>query len=184
MTAVTVPWTGTDIDIAVKLVPALMQHALAHQGVTITGAGLLALARKVHPRDAILGRALPLGLAPKLACVAAFCRQHGYPDLSSLVAPGPVDAALASHDWAGALAGSGAQLAAFAKAAHAAVPARFKERAERPADVAWYAYFRSHRAACDAVSADGKKEIINLIMAGLDPESALARVLAAQAAHS
>jgi hypothetical protein len=61
------------------------------------------------------------------------------------------------------------------------VPARFKPRKERPADVAWYAYFCSHRAACAKVGADDKKEIINLMMAGLDPETALARVLAAQA---
>lgn len=173
--------TGADIDIGVRLLAALVQHAGTQPGVALTGADLLALARKAHPRDALLGRALPIGLAPKLQFITAFCQQYGYPDLASLVQPAIVDPAVAAHDWAGAVVACSAQAAAFAKAAHAAVPARFKARAERPADVAWYAYFRSHRAACDAVSADGKKEIINLIMAGLDPETALARVLAAQA---
>lgn len=175
-------WTGTDIDVGTRLVAALMHHAGAHPGVAIIGADLLTLARKAHPRDAVLGRALPLGLAPKLQFVSAFCVQYGYPDLATLVLPRVPDAAVAGHDWAGAAAPVGVQLTTFAKAAHAAVPARFKARAEQPADIAWYAYFRSHRPACEAVTGEGKKEIINLIMAGLDPETALARVLAAQAA--
>ncbi|MDQ2822297.1 MAG: hypothetical protein M3Y65_18250 [Pseudomonadota bacterium] len=175
------PWTGADIDVGSRLVAMLMQHAGAHPGVQLGGAALLALARKAHPRDALLGRAVPLGLAPKLAFVTAFCTQYGYPDLATLVLPQPLDAAVTGHDWSSVGA---AQLTAFVKASHAGVPARFKTRAERPADVAWYAYFRSHRPACEAVSGEGKKEIINLMMAGLDPETALARVLAAQAALS
>jgi len=175
-------WTGTDIDVGARLLAALMQHAGARPGVAIEGADLLALARKAHPRDAMLGRALPLGLAPKLQFIAAFCAQYGYPDLATLVLPRVPDPAVASHDWAGTAVSAGVQLLTFAKLAHAAVPARFKARAEKPADIAWYAYFRSHRAACEAVTGEGKKEIINLIMAGLDPESALSRVLAAQAA--
>ena len=58
---------------------------------------------------------------------------------------------------------------------------RVKPRKERPADVAWYAYYCSHREACAQVSAEDKKEIINLLMAGLDPDTALHRVLAAKA---
>ncbi len=58
---------------------------------------------------------------------------------------------------------------------------RVKPRKERPADVAWYAYYCSHREACAKVSAEDKKEIINLLMAGLDPDTALRRVLAVKA---
>jgi hypothetical protein len=169
-------WTATDIDVGVRLATALFRHAQG-TGAPISGADLLALARVAHPRDAQLARAVPLGLAPKLQFVAAFCQRHAYPNLACLVE----GVALDEFDWQGAAAAYSAQLAAFAKAAHAAVPARFKARAERPADVAWYAYFRTHRAACDAVSSEGKQEIINLMMAGLDPDTALARVLAAQA---
>lgn len=175
-TATPAAWTATDIDVGVRLAGALVKHAAA-AGTPLGPNDLLALARTAHPRDAQLARAVALGIAPKLRFVSAFCQQHGYPDLAGLVG-GPVPA---SFDWQGAAPVLSTQLAAFAKAAHAAVPARFKPRAERPADVAWYAYFRTHRAACEAISAEGKKEIINLMMAGLDPETALARVLAAQA---
>lgn len=175
-TATPAPWTATDIDVGVRLAGALIKHAAA-AGAPIAPDDLLALARVAHPRDAQLARAVALGIAPKLRFVSAFCQQHGYPDLAALV----TGAGLASFDWQNAAPGMAIQLAAFAKAAHAAVPARFKPRAERPADVAWYAYFRSHRAACEAISPEGKKEIINLMMAGLDPDTALARVLAAQA---
>lgn len=169
-------WTATDIDVGVRLAGALVKHA-AGAGTPLAPDALLALARSAHPRDAQLGRAVVLGIAPKLRFVTAFCRQHGYPDLAGLVDRAP----LAAFDWQGIAPAFATQLAAFAKAAHATVPARFKPRAERPADVAWYAYFRTHRAACEAISSDGKKEIINLMMAGLDPDTALARVLAAQA---
>lgn len=178
-TATPAPWTATDIDVGVRLANVLVKHAAA-AGPPITAADLLALARTAHPRDAQLGRAVVLGIAPKLRFVSAFCGQHGYPDLAGLVG----GASLASFDWHSAMPAMTTQLAAFARTAHAAVPARFKPRAERPADVAWYAYFRSHRAACEAISSEGKKEIINLMMAGLDPDTALARVLAAQSRES
>jgi hypothetical protein len=178
--AAPVQWTGTDIDVGARLLSALVRHAADRPDAPISGPELLALARNAHPRDAVLGRALPIGLAPPLQFVAAFCREYGYPDLAALVGSG-APPAMAGVDWAAAAPTLNVQLAAFARAAHAAVPARFKPRAERPADVAWYAYFRSHRDACQALTADGKKEVINLLMAGLDPDSALARVLAAQA---
>lgn len=173
-------WNATDIDVGARLVAVLADHAAATQGAAITVTALLALARTAHPRDALLARAVPLGIAPKLEFVTAFCAHLGYPDLASLVTGAPSASSAAApgpHVPAGTIA---APLAAFAAAAHAAVPRRFKLRAERPADVTWYAYFRTHRADCAGVSAAGKHEIINLIMAGLDPEAALLRVLAAQ----
>lgn len=178
LTGTPVQWNATDIDVGVRLAGALARHAAARGGGVIACAELLAQARTAHPRDAMLARAVPLGLGAKLQFIAAFCQRHGYADLSTLVAGAASPAA--AQDWPAPGPEFAAQLAAFAKAAHAAVPARFKVRAERPADVAWYAYFRTHRAACGALSAEGKHEIINLLMAGLDPESALARVLAAQ----
>ena len=186
---VALPWTATDIDVGARLAGVLFAHAAAAGAAPVAIADLLALARKAHPRDAQVARAVAIGMAPKLAFVAACCLEHGLPDLASLVidpATGRADgaSAVAGHDWQRAAPAWPGQLAAFAKRAHAAVPARFKVRAERPADVAWYAYFRTHRAACVTVSTEGKQEIINLIMAGLDPETALARVLAAQQAHA
>lgn len=185
-----VQFTLNDIDVGVRLAEALIAHVKATPAA-IDYAALLALARASHPRDAALGRAVPVGIGPKLMLVALFCRQHGYPNLAALAVdpvtgtPGPHadaiadPAAFAATDWSLAPA----QLAADVKAWRAAVPARLKPRAERPADVAWYAWFRSHRAACAQVTAEGKHEIINLVMAGLDPETALQRVLAAQAVY-
>ncbi|WP_202033846.1 hypothetical protein [Massilia sp. Dwa41.01b] len=111
------------------------------------------------------------------------------PDLAALaVHPACPDAAtgpeaqalrgeLARADWSGAPA----QLAEFARAASARVPARFKPRKERPAEVSWYAYFSAHRDACREIGSADKREIVNLLMAGLDPETALRRYLAAKA---
>lgn len=177
-----IQWNATDIDVGARLVTILAEHAATH-GTVISVPDLLALARKAHPRDGLLARSVPLGIVPKLQFVTAFCAQYGYPDLVRLVTgTPPVDDAV--PNWSINADAIPASLAAFAAAAHAAVPKRFKPRAERPADVAWYAFFRSHRPACAAVSASGKQEIINLIMAGLDPEAALVRVLSAQEAQA
>jgi len=186
MTASAAPaiaFTFNDIDIAGRLVDALIMHATSAAPQPIACAALLAQARARHPRDAVLARAVALGIGPKLRLVTMFCQQHGYPDLAALAiqpgrgAPGASDLqAMGAADWSQAAA----QLAAASHAWRAAVPARLKPRAERPADVAWYAWFRTHRAECARVTPEGKQEIINLVMAGLDPEAALRRVLAAQ----
>lgn len=184
-------FTFNDIDVGARLVEALLAHvsrAAPGHPATIAYDALLAAARAMVPRDAALGRAVAVGIGPKLQIVARFCREHGYPNLAALAVhpvtgqPGPhadaLDpAALAATDWSAAPV----QLAADVTAWRSAVPARLKPRAERPADVAWYAWFRSHRDECKHVTAEGKHDIINLVMAGLDPETALRRVLAAQA---
>jgi hypothetical protein len=192
MTASAAPailFTLNDIEVALRLAEALIAHA--GTAAPLAYPALLAQARALHPRDAVLGRAVPTGIGPKLQLVAGFCAAHGYPNLAALAVapgtgqPGPhagnaVDpAAIAAADWSHALA----QLADASRAWRAAVPARLKPRAERPADVAWYAWYRTHREACARVTAEGKHEIINLIMAGLDPEAALHRVLAAQSVY-
>jgi hypothetical protein len=187
-------FTLNDIEIGLRIHEALVQHAHAMRGAPITYTDLLTQARSLHPRDAALGRAVPVGIGMKLQFVTGFCGAYGYPDLACLAVHrgsmrprpdyrGEWDAerrAVAAVDWAAA----GPALDAYAAAARAAVPARLKPRKERPADVAWYAYYCSHRSACDKVTAQDKQEIINLIMAGLDPDTALARVLAAKPAFS
>lgn len=181
----------TDIEVGIRLVEALVQQARSLRGMPIVYGDLLTLARSLHPKDAALGRAVPVGIGPKLLFVQDFCAAHGYPNLASLAVskatqrpmPGlqgvweAEKRAVAAFDWSVA----NAPLATYAAKARAAVPARFKPRKERPADVSWYAYYCSHRAACEKVTPEDKQEIINLIMAGLDPETALGRVLAAQA---
>ncbi|MFC5462681.1 hypothetical protein [Massilia niabensis] len=147
----------------------------------------------MHPKDAAVDRAVPVGLGMKLRFVEDFCRANEFPNLACLAVnpatmrpregyQGDREAdlrAVAAFDWAGA--GVETRLAAFANEARAAVPKRLKPRKERPADVSWYAWFCGHREACKEVTGDDKKEIINLMMSGLDPETALRRVLAAKA---
>jgi hypothetical protein len=187
----TVQFTLTDIEVGVRLVEALVQHALASAGQPIAYADLLTLGRGMYPKDATLGRQVVVGIGMKLSFVEAFCKANGYPDLACLAVnkatmrPGPgfqgdwdaERAAVAGFDWSGVPA----RLTAYAAEARAAVPSRYKPRQERPADVAWYAYFCSHRQACAGITNDDKKEIINLLMAGLDPDTALRRVLATKA---
>lgn len=185
-----IPFTFNDIEVGARLVEALARQATSLRGMPITYGDLLTLARSLHPRDEALGRAVPVGIGPKLLFVQGFCAANGYPNLACLavntgtMAPAPGyegdweadKRAVAGFDWSAVAA----PLAAYVNASRARVPARFKPRKERPADVAWYAYFCSHRAACDKLTPEDKQEIINQMMAGLDPETALARVRAAQ----
>lgn len=193
-TGATTRLTLNDIEIGARLFEALVQHARSAQGAPISYGDLLTLARGLHPRDAALGRAVPVGIGPKLLFVEAFCRANGFPNLACLavnkaaMTPGAGykgdweadKRAVAAFDWSRA----DPALAKYASDARAAVPRHLKPRKERPADVSWYAYFCSHRAECAKVTSDDKKEIINLMMAGLDPETALGTVLAAKAAFS
>lgn len=185
-----IPFTFNDIEVGARLVQALARQATSLRGMPITYGDLLTLARSLHPKDDVLGRAVPVGIGPKLQFVEGFCAAHGYPNLACLAvnreslrpAPGyqgdweADKRAVAGFDWSAARA----LLPAYVDAMRARVPARFKPRKERPVDVAWYAYFCSHRAACEKLTPEDKQEIINQMMAGLDPETALARVLAAK----
>jgi hypothetical protein len=185
-----IAFTFNDIEVGARLVEALARQATSLHGMPIAYADLLTLARSLHPRDAVLARAVPVGIGPKLLFVEGFCATHGYPNLACLAVnketlrPGPGYAgdweadkrAVAAFDWSAA----GGPLAAYVDAMRAKVPARFKPRKERPMDVAWYAYFCSHRAACEKLTSEDKQEIINQMMAGMDPDTALARVLAAK----
>jgi hypothetical protein len=184
--------TLNDIEIGARLVEALVHHAGKTGGAPIAYAELLELGRFLDPKDAAMDRAEVLGIAMKLRFVADFCKTNGYPDLACLAVhpatmrPG-LDAggdweaarkAVAAFDWSPLAAG----LPDYVRAARAAVPVRFKPRKERPAEVSWYAWFCAHREACKGIGSGDKKEVVNLVMAGLDPETALRRFLAAKAA--
>jgi hypothetical protein len=186
----TVQLTLTDIEVGCLLMKALVRHAASSRAEPIAFEDLLTLGRTMYPKDAMLGREVPVGIGMKLFFIDAFCKANGYPNLARLAVskttmrPGSAyrgdweaeRRAVAGFDWSAVEE----QMAVYANAARAAVPKRFKARKERPADVAWYAYFCSHREACAQLAGNDKKEIINLLMAGLDPDTALRRVLAAK----
>ena len=184
--------TQNDIEIGARLVQALVHHINKNGDAPIAWAELLELARFLDPKDAAMGRAEVLGIAMKLRFVAGFCKASGYPNLAALAVhpatmrPGPgyvgdweaERRAVAAFDWAQ----TPTPLADYVRVARSDVPARLKPRKERPAEVSWYAYFCAHREACKNITSGDKKEVINLVMAGLDPDTALRRFLAAKAA--
>ena len=179
-----IPFTLTDIDVGARLVEALIAHVRSKGPVPIDYAGVLERARLMYPHDETLGRAVPVGIGPKLAFVARFCEAGGFPDLARLVVKDVSgrdanggDQEIGGADWPAALA----QLGAYAAQARATLPRNLKPRKERPAEVAWYAYFCSHREACAKVTSEDKKEIVNMLMSGLDPGTALRRFLVAKA---
>jgi hypothetical protein len=178
--------TLNDIEIGARLVEALLHHVDKNGAMPIAYADLLELGRFLDPHDAAMARAEVLGIAMKLRFVTQFCTAHGAPDLALLAVhpvtlrpagAGSLDA-VAAFDWTAVQA----QLPAYVRTMQATVPVRFKPRKERPAEVSWYAWFSAHREACKGIASSDKREVVNLVMAGLDPETALRRYLAARAA--
>lgn len=186
-----IQFTLNDIEVGSRLYEALVLHAREKQGMPIIYSDLLALARHLHPTDEVLGRAVPVGIGTKLLFVEAFCRTNGYPNLACLAVnkakmkPGPgykgdweADKRdVATFDWAKA----DARLATYASETRAAVPKRRTRRTDKEAGTVWYEYFLANRAACAQITLVDKKEIVNLLMEGLDPSEAMGRVLGAKA---
>ena len=185
--------TLNDIEVGARLVEALVHHVGKNGAPPLAYPDLLELGRFLDPKDAAMARAEPLGIAMKLRFVAEYCKAQGAPNLACLaVHPASgrpafactedVEAerlAVAAFDWPQALS----RLPDYVRAAQGRVPARLKPRRERPAEVSWYAYFTAHREACKGITSADKKEVVNLVMAGLDPDTALRRFLAAKAAY-
>jgi hypothetical protein len=186
-----IKFTLNDIEVGSRLYETLVHHARATQGAPIFYGDLLALARSLHPQDAVLGRAVPVGIGMKLLFVESFCTANGYPNLACLAVnratgrPGPgytgdweADRrAVGAFDWSTA----DARLAAYVGERRAALPVRRARRTHDEAGDLWYKYFCANRSACALVTLEDKEEIVNLLMEGLEPADALAQVLAAKA---
>ena len=63
--------TVNDIEVGMRVYEALAHHARAGKGAPIGYKDLLTLARSLHPKDAVLGRAVPIGIGMKLRFVDA-----------------------------------------------------------------------------------------------------------------
>lgn len=184
------PFTLNDIEVGSRLYEALVHHARATQGAPIIYGDLLALARRLHPGDEVLRRAVPVGIGMKLLFVQAFCESNGYPNLACLAVnratqqPGPGytgdweadKRAVAAFDWSTA----DARLAAYAGAVRATLPKRPVRITEQEARDRLFAHFRAQRAAYATVTLTDREEIVNLLREGVDEESALRRVLDAK----
>lgn len=185
-----IKFTLNDIEVGSRLYEALVHHARATQGAPIFYSDLLALARSLQPKDAVLGRAVPVGIGMKLLFVEAFCAANGYPNLACLAVnkatgtPGPGytgdweadKGAVAAFDWSTA----DARLAAYAGERRAALPKQLPRRTDPAAREELFVHYRNNRAAYAAVTEIDKQEIVNLLMEGLVPADALAQVLAAK----
>lgn len=184
-------FTPNDIEVGSRLYEALVKYAKETKGAPIFYGDLLALARSLHAADAVLKRAVPVGIGKKLLFVEAFCMANGYPNLACLAVnrgrrkPGPGytgdwefdKRAVAAFDWSNA----DARLATYASETRAALPQKLRPRKEGEARQLWYVYFSVNRTACAEVTLIDKQEIVNLIMEGLEPDGALQQVLAAKA---
>jgi len=189
-----IKFTLNDIEVGSRLYEALVHHARATQGAPIFYGDLLALARSLHPQDAVLGRAVPVGIGMKLLFVESFCTANGYPNLACLAVnratgrPGPgypgnweVDkGAVAAFDWSTA----DARLAAYVGERRQAIPEALQRRKEAASRELLFVHFRDNRAAYATVTQVDREEIVNLLMEGLEPADALAQVLAAKAEFS
>ena len=184
-------FTLNDIHIGSCLYSALIHHALATRAAPIVYSDLLALARGMHPDDAELVRAVPVGMGNKLLFVEAFCQENEYPNLACLAVgkatgrPGPGykgdwerdKREVGAFDWSVVKP----RLDAFVSSARAAATPR-KARSEDDAKVLRYKHYDQHRAIYDAMSDDDRQEVLNLLMAGVpDAASALSEVLVANA---
>jgi hypothetical protein len=186
-----IKFTLNDIEVGSRLYEALVKHAKETKGAPIFYGDLLALARSLHPADAVMGRAVPVGIGMKLLFVEAFCTANGYPNLACLAVnrttgrPGPGyigdweadKRAVADFPWSTV----DARLAAYASETRAALRQRLKRRAEEEAREHLFQHFRANRTAYAKVTLLDKEEIINLLMEGLETDAALNQVLDAKA---
>ena len=67
-----IPFAFNDIEVGARLVEALTRQAASLRGMPITYGDLHTLARSLHPKDDVLGRAVQVGIGPKLQFVEAF----------------------------------------------------------------------------------------------------------------
>lgn len=183
-------FTSNDIDVGSRLYEALVLHASQHHGAPVFYGDLLALARSLHPEDAVLARAVPVGIGPKLLFVEAFCVANGYPNLACLAVnrsrgvpgggyTGDWEAdrrAVANFPWSTV----DARLAAYAIETRAAVPVPPTRRTEKEARDLLFQHFRADRSAYAGITPLEKEEIVNLLMEGRDPDASLQQVLAAK----
>lgn len=168
------PFTINDIHVGSRLYEALVQHAAASPGQAIRYGDLLAACRRAHPADAIVQRAVPIGIGMKLLFVQAFCDKHGYPNLACLAVnasgrpgesyPGNWEQDMldvAAFDWSQAPANLAIYVAEATVKATPPVRCRLREPEVREAIFEDYKADRGRYASFDH---DDREEMVNLMM--------------------
>lgn len=168
------PFTINDIHVGARLYEALVKHAANHPGKPIRYGALLAACRDAHPGDAIMLRAVPIGIGMKLLFVMAFCERHGYPNLACLAVnesgkPGPAYKGnwkqdmldVAAFDWSQAPANLAIYVAEATVLATPPVKCKAKEPEVREAI---FQDFRANRGRYASFVHDDREEMVNLMM--------------------
>jgi hypothetical protein len=185
------PFTLNDINVGTKLYATLVRHAATNPGQSMFYGDLLEQAREMFPEDEEVKRAVPIGIGMKLLFVQAFCTANGYPNLACLAVnkgrqmPGiayPGDwmremREVVEFDWSSVQP----ELDAYVtRSTTAATP--LKKRKEAEARELLFTHFREHRSAYQSFKHDDREEMVSLLMAGVDVDTALRTVLEAKSA--
>lgn len=183
------PFTVNDIRVGSALFAALVAHAREKPGQTVFYGDLLHQARMRFPENAEVERAVPIGIGMKLLFVQSFCEAHGYPNLACLAVnkgkripglayPGDWEREMrevAGFDWDAVQPVLDAYVG---ESILAATPLRAIRR-DQALETRW-AHFKDNRAAYASLTETEREEIVNILMAGVDVERALAIVLEAK----
>jgi hypothetical protein len=184
------PFTINDIHVGSKLYEVLVQHAKAYPGTPIRYGDLLRECRRLYPDDAVVKRAVPIGIGMKLLFVQSFCDKHGYPNLACLAVnqsgkpgaayPGNWELdmlAVANFDWSNAPA----QLAIYvAEATVRAAPARKCKVSEDDARQAVWEDFKLDKSRYASFDESDREEMVNLLMECVEVEEAYRTVMDAK----
>jgi hypothetical protein len=185
------PFTLNDIKVGTRLYAVLVHHAASRPGQAIFYGDLLDQARAMFSKDEEVNRAVAIGIGMKLLFVQAFCKASAYPNLACLAVnkarqvPGDTYDGdwlremreVAAFDW------SSVQSVLDTYVAHAVTAATpLEKRKETTARDLLFAHFRTNRSAYKNFTHDDREEMVSLVMAGIDVDTALHSVLEAQAA--
>jgi hypothetical protein len=178
-------FTINDIDVGSRLYAALVVEARNGAGTPVYYSDLLDRARALFRDDQVLGRAVPIGIGPKLLFVKEFCSAHGYPNLACLAVSRADDLpgksyqgnwhaemeAVRAFDWETATP----ELDSYAAAGRAAAMPLEKVKPLLAAE-RFYAFYKAHSGYRNRISEEEKQEITNLIIEGYPEATAFERV--------
>lgn len=184
-------FTVNAIHVGSRLYEILVHHAATSPGTAIRYGDLLAACRARNLEDAIVQRAVPIGIGMQLLFVQAFCDKHAYPNLACLAVnqkgmpgrsyPGNWEEdmhAVAAFDWSQAPA----HLAAYvAEATARATPVRRCRVTEVEALEARWQHYILDKSRYASFDDNDRQEIINLLMECISVEDAYQSIMDAKA---